>query len=215
MAMDLEEQEQLDEAKEWWRKNGNKVIWGVTAFLLIAAGWRGWQTWTHNQTAEASALYERAVQAMSNNDMKGAKEATARIMSEADNLWGWGWKAYATPAAWLIGRLNYDTGDLKSARAQYEFALEHTKDDGAKQLARLRLAQLMFEQKDHAGAMALLADPFPTPFLGLAGQIKGDILAEQGKTADARAAYKQALEKLDEKSPLKALLEVRLDAMGG
>ena len=44
---------------------------------------------------------------------------------------------------------------------------------------------------------------------------KGDILAEQGKTADARAAYKLALEKLGDKSSLKPLLEIRLDALGG
>ncbi|MBI5331897.1 MAG: tetratricopeptide repeat protein [Betaproteobacteria bacterium] len=209
MALDLEEQEQLDEAREWWKKHGNKVIWGVTAFLLLAAGWRGWQTWNQNQTAEASVLFEKAVQAMANNDAKGAKEATARIMEDHSR------SAYATPAAWLIGRLNYENGDIKSAGAQYEFALEHAKDDGVRQIARLRLAQLRLEQKDHAGALALLEESFTPAFQGLAGQLKGDILAVQGKPAEARIAYKQALEKLDGKSPLKALLEVRLDAMGG
>lgn len=209
MALDLEEQEQLDEAKEWWRKNGNKVIWGVTAFLLIAAGWRGWQTWTEKQTAEASGLYERAVQSLSNNDVKSAKEATARLMEDYSR------SAYATPAAWLIGRMNYENGDIKSASAQYEYALKHARDDGAKQLARLRLAQVKLDQKDHAGALALVSDGFAPAFQGLAGQIKGDILADQGKTADARAAYQQALKSLDDKSPLKTLLEVRLDAMGG
>jgi predicted negative regulator of RcsB-dependent stress response len=209
MALDLEEQEQLDEAKEWWRKNGNKVIWGVTAFLLIAAGWRGWQTWTEKQTAEASGLYERAVQAMSNNDVKAAKEATARLMEDYPR------SAYAAPAAWLIGRLNYENGDIKSARAQYEYALEHARDDGAKQLARLRLAQIKLDQKDHAGALVLVSADFAPAFQGLAGQLKGDILADQGKTADARAAYQQAIKSLDDKSPLKSLLEIRLDAMGG
>ncbi len=209
MALDLEEQEQLDEAKAWWKLHGNKVIWGVTLFLLAAAGWRAWETWTRNQAAEASMLFDQAVQATSLNDLKTAKDAAGRIMENH------GRSAYAAPAAWLAGHINYETGDLKSARAQYEYALDHARDDGARQLARLRLAALLFEQKDLAGAQKLLEEAFDPAFQGLAGQIKGDILVAQGKPAEARAAYKLALEKLGDKSPLKPLVEIRLDGLGG
>jgi len=209
MALDLEEQEQLDEAKAWWKLHGNKVIWGVTLFLLAAAGWRAWETWTRNQAAEASMLFDQAVQATSLNDLKTAKDAAGRIMENHAR------SAYAAPAAWLAGHINYETGDLKSARAQYEYALDHARDDGARQLARLRLAALLFEQKDLAGAQKLLEEAFDPAFQGLAGQLKGDILVAQGKTAEARAAYKLALEKLGDKSPLKPLVEIRLDGLGG
>jgi predicted negative regulator of RcsB-dependent stress response len=209
MALDLEEQEQLDEAKVWWKLHGNKVIWGVTLFLLAAAGWRAWETWTRNQAAEASMLFDQAVQATSLNDLKTAKDAAGRIMENHAR------SAYAAPAAWLAGHINYETGDLKSARAQYEYALDHARDDGARQLARLRLAALLFEQKDLAGAQKLLDEAFDPAFQGLAGQLKGDILVAQGKTAEARAAYKLALEKLGDKSPLKPLVEIRLDGLGG
>lgn len=214
MALDLEEQEQIDEAKVWWKQHGNKVIWGVTLFLLAAAGWRAWDTWSRNQAAEASLLFDTAVQAAGMNDLKSAKDATARIM---DNQ-AWykpGWRAYATPAAWLAGRINYETGDLKSAQAQYQFALDHAADEGAKQLARLRLAGLLLEQKDAAGALKLLEGTFEPAFQGLAGQLKGDVLVALGKPAEAREAYKLALEKLDEKSSLKPLVEIRLDGLGG
>ena len=209
MALDLEEQEQIDEFKAWWKQHGNKVIWGVTAFLLLAGGWRAWETWQRKQGAEASMLFESAVQAISMNDAKGTKEATARIMEDQAR------SGYATPAAWLAGRVNYESGDLKSARAQYQFALDHAKDDGLRQLARIRLAGILFEEKDPAAALKLLDGSFDPAFQGLAAQLKGDILAEQGKTADARAAYKLALEKLGDKSSLKPLLEIRLEALGG
>mgnify|MGYP000978047333 FL=1 len=209
MALDLEEQEQVDEAKAWWNQHGSKVIWGVTAFLLVAAGWRGWQTWTHNQAAEASMLFDQSVQAASLNDLKSAKAVAAQIMENHAS------SAYSAPAAWLAGRINYESGDIKSARAQYEFALEHASDDGVKQLARLRLAALHFEEKDIPGALKLLEAPFDAAFTGLAEQLKGDLLAAQGKTAEARAAYKLALEKLGDKSSLKPLVEIRLDGLGG
>ncbi len=209
MAFDLEEQEQLDEFKAWWKQHGTKVILGVAVFLLSVGGWRAWQTWQHDQAAEASMLFDTAVQAASVNDLKATKEITARIMENQPR------SAYAAPAAWLAGRVNYESGNLKSARAQYEYALEHARDDGLKQLARLRLAAILFEDKDSAGALAQLEGSFDPAFQGLAAQLKGDILVEQGKPAEARAAYKLALEKLDAKSSLKPLLEIRLDALGG
>jgi predicted negative regulator of RcsB-dependent stress response len=209
MALDLEEQEQVDEAKAWWKQHGNKVIWGVTLFLLATAGWRAWESWTRNQSAEASMLFDRAVQAASMNDLKSAKAAAAQIMENHAS------SAYSTPAAWLAGRINYESGDSKSARAQYEFALEHARDDGVRQLARLRLATLHFEEKDVPGAMKLLEDPFDPAFQGLAEQLKGDLFAAQGKSAEARAAYKLALEKLGDKSSLKPLVEIRMDGLGG
>ena len=209
MALDLEEQEQVDEAKAWWKQNGSKVIWGVTVFLLIAAGWRAWQTWNHTQAAEASMLFDQSVQAASMNDLKTAKAVAAQIMEKHAG------SAYSAPAAWLAGRINVESGDIKSARAQYEFALEHARDDGVQQLARLRLATLLFEEKDLPGALKLLQDTVDPAFQGLAEQLKGDVLAAQGKDAEARAAYKLALEKLGDASSLKPLVEIRLDSLGG
>jgi predicted negative regulator of RcsB-dependent stress response len=209
MALDLEEQEQVDEAKAWWKQHGNKVIWGVTAFLLATAGWRAWETWSHNQAAEASMLFDSAVQAASMNDLKTAKAAAAQIMENHAR------SAYSAPAAWLAGRINTESGDAKSARAQYEFALEHARDDGVRQLARLRLAALKFEEKDLPGALKLLEAPFEPAFQGLAEQLKGDLYAAQNKPAEARAAYKLAIEKLGDKSSLKPLVEIRLDGLGG
>ncbi|MDD5389682.1 MAG: tetratricopeptide repeat protein [Gallionellaceae bacterium] len=209
MAFDLEEQEQIDEFKVWWKLHGMKVILGVTAFLVIVGGWRAWETWQRNQAVEASMLFDTAVQAASMNELKATKDTTARIMENQ------GRSAYATPAAWLAGRVNYESGDLKSARAQYQYALDHAKDGGLKQLARIRLAGVLFEEKDAPGALALLNESYDPAFQGLAAQLKGDVLIEQGKTEEARAAYKLALEKLGDKSSLKPLLEIRLDALGG
>jgi predicted negative regulator of RcsB-dependent stress response len=209
MAYDLEEQEQIDEFKAWWKQYGNRVIWGATLFILLAGGWRAWQTWQHKQSAEASMMFDTAVQAASMNDLKSAKSATAQIMENQSA------SGYAAPAAWLAGRLNHESGDLKSARAQYEFALSHAKDGGLEQIGRLRLAGILFEEKDYAGAMAKLEASFDPAFQGLAAQLKGDILVEQNKLEEARATYKLALEKLDDKSPLKSLVETRLDALGG
>jgi len=48
----------------------------------------------------------------------------------------------------------------------------------------------------------------------LAADLKGDILAAQGKPAEARAAYQLALEKSDAASRYRSLIELKLDALG-
>lgn len=209
MALDLEEQEKLDELKAWWRQNAKWIITGVTVFLLAVAGWRGWQTWTHKQALEASQLFERAVQAAMMNDVKAVREITSQIMEN------YGRTAYATPAAWLAGQVNHGSGDLKSAGAQYAYALDKARDASVKQLARLRLAAIRLENKDLAGALALLQEPHDAAFAGLYAHLKGDVLVEQGKTEEARAAYQEALKKLGDKSALTPLVEIKLDALGG
>ena len=49
----------------------------------------------------------------------------------------------------------------------------------------------------------------------LLGQMKGDVLAAQGKRPDARAAYKSALEKSADKAGAgRELLQQKLDSLG-
>jgi len=208
MALDLEEQEQLDEFKAWWRQNGKWVIAGVAAFLIVAGSVRGWHYWTAKQATQASQLFEQAMQAVAANDVKAAKEITGQIMENYPRT------AYSAPAAWLAGRINYDAGDFKSAKAQFEYALDHARDSGVEQLARLRLAAVLFDEKDYDGALKQLAEKHDAAYEGLYAQLKGDVFSAQGKTNEAREAYRLALDKLDDKSPLKPLVEIKLDGLG-
>ncbi|MEW5893474.1 MAG: tetratricopeptide repeat protein [Pseudomonadota bacterium] len=209
MALDLEEQEQLDEFKAWWRQNGKWVIAALVAFLLVVGGVRGWQYWSAKQAGEASRLFEQAMQATAANDIKAIKEITGQIMEHYPRT------AYSAPAAWLVGRINYEAGDLKSARAQFQFALDHARDAQLEQLARLRLAAVLLDEKDYDGALAQLNHPHDAAYAGLYALLKGDVLVAQGKPAEAKAAYQLAVEKLNEKSQLKQLAEIKLEGLGG
>ena len=208
MALDLEEQEQLEDLKAWWRQNGKWLVAGVAAFLIAVGGMRGWQDWTAKQTAEASQLFEQAMQAVAANEIKAVKDITGRIMENYPR------SAYSAPAAWLAGRINYDAGDRKSAMAQFQFALDHARDSGLEQLARLRLASIMLDEKDFDGALAQLNHAHDATYAGLYALLKGDVLVAQGKPAEAKAAYQLAVEKLDEKSQLKQLAEMKLEGLG-
>ena len=51
-------------------------------------------------------------------------------------------------------------------------------------------------------------------YTALYSDLKGDVLAAQGKNQEARAAYQVALDKSDSRSGYRALVQVKLDALG-
>jgi hypothetical protein len=69
------------------------------------------------------------------------------------------------------------------------------KDDETAALARLRLAGIRLDEKKYDEALALLEAKHAEAFVPLYADLRGDILAAQGKPAEARAATNFALEK--------------------
>ena len=63
--------------------------------------------------------------------------------------------------------------------------------------------------------MKLLDATHAEAFVGLYADLKGDVLAAQGKTEEARAAYQLALDKMESKSAYRNLIQLKLDGLGG
>jgi predicted negative regulator of RcsB-dependent stress response len=207
MAYDLEEQEQLDALKAWWKDNGNHVLMVVTAAFVAFAGFQGWKYYQHQQGMQASAEYEALTQ-MDVKDVKKIRSVSGQLMEKFSGT------PYAARAALMAARANYEAGDVKSAHAQMEWAIKHTSDDSVKSIAQLQLAGLQFEEKKYDNALKTLADKHDPAFDGLLSDLKGDILVAQGKPAEAKKAYAEALAKLDEKGKFRKYTEQKLDALG-
>jgi predicted negative regulator of RcsB-dependent stress response len=63
---DLEEQEQIDTIKTWWKMYGNLVTSVVSRLRLAVIGWQGWNWYQRGQsTAQAAAIYGVLEQAVS------------------------------------------------------------------------------------------------------------------------------------------------------
>ena len=54
MALDLEEQEQVEELKAWWKLHGGFIAALVLAVAVGFAGWQGWRWYQASQAAQAS-----------------------------------------------------------------------------------------------------------------------------------------------------------------
>jgi predicted negative regulator of RcsB-dependent stress response len=128
-------------------------------------------------------------------------------------------------AAMLSGRAQAEAGDLKNAKVQLQWAAENAKDDALRDLARLRLAVLLVEEKNYDDAVKqLTAEPSSASFAARFNDLRGDVLALQGKSAEAKAAYEAAINNLTAKAddaasktrrdPYKEMVQSKLEAAG-
>jgi predicted negative regulator of RcsB-dependent stress response len=206
---DLEEQEKLDDLKAWWEQNSKYVSAAVVVVALVVIGVQGWRWYQRTQAEQASVLYQAVSQAARANDISKAKEPASQIIDRFART------AYAPRAALLYAKMLYDSGDKPGARVQLQWVVDHASEDELKAIARFRLAQAMLDEKQYDEALKTLDIKTDDVFTGLFADLKGDILAAMGKNVEAKAAYEIALAKIDPKSPYRAFVQVKFDALGG
>ncbi len=217
---DHEEQEQLDTLKAWWRDHGNKVINLALAAALVAAGISGWKWWQDRQSVGAGALYGQLQEAVEKRDVKTVRDTAVELAEKYDGT------VYAGMGALLAARVQMDAGDAKNAKAQLAWAAEKANDPALRDLARLRLAGLLLDDKAYDEALKQLSKDPEASFVVRFAELKGDIYAAQGKADEARAAYQVAISKLDSKGGVdtpatqregmyRELMQIKLDSLGG
>lgn len=207
-VLDLQEQEQLDTLKSWWKDNGNWVLGVVLVVTVAMGGWRGWQYYQNKQTSEAATLYQQFVEQLASNDAKRVNDAAAAVMDK------YAATPYASRAALIAAQVNESGKEPLRAKTQLQWVIEHASEDGLKSVASLRMASMLLDEKDYTGALKLLDAKHAASFDALYADLKGDVLGAQGKPAEARAAYQLAFDKLDEKSSYRNLVQMKLDTFG-
>jgi predicted negative regulator of RcsB-dependent stress response len=209
MAYDLEEQEQIETLKSWWKQYGNLVTWLLIAALGAYAAWSGWNYYQRSQAAQAGQLYDEITRAVAAKD-------TARVLrGAADMREKFSRTAYAEMAALTAAKAAFDANDLNGAKAQLQWVVDSGRDEEYRALARIRLAGVLLDEKAYDEGLKLLSADVPVAFAGALADRRGDLLMAQNKVAEARAAYQEALQKSDAKSPGRQLIQLKLDAIGG
>ena len=210
MAYDLEEQEQLATLKAWWKDNGAKVVALLLAVAIGAAGWQAWRSWNANQSQQAVALYDSLVRAVQAGDAKALRDAGGTLLESFPRT------LYASMGALASARFHFERADLKNAKTQLQWVVERSPSDELRDLARLRLAGVLLDDKAYDEALKLLEAQHAAPLAAQYAALKGDLLVAKQQPAEAKAAYKLALEKTDERNvPFRASVQLRLDALGG
>jgi predicted negative regulator of RcsB-dependent stress response len=206
--LDLQEQEQLDALKAFWKQYGNLITWALIAALAVYAGLNAWKWWQREQSAKAGALYEQLQIAAQGGDAQRAGQVFGDLKERYPRT------AFAEQGGLLAARVQFDRGQADAAKARLSWVAENAGEDEYKTVARLRLAGLLMQAKDYDAALKQLDAAKAPTFEALVADRRGDVLLAQGKAADARAAYQAAWKAMDDKLEYRRLIDAKLTALG-
>lgn len=209
MAYDLEQQEQLASIKGWWNQYGNLATWLLIIVLAGYAAWAGWNYYQRNQSAQAAQLYEELQKSAAAKDNARVQRVAADMQDKFSKT------SYAQMSALTAAKVAFDANDLKAAKTQLQWVIDHGLDAEYRAIAKIRLAGVLLDEKAYDEGLKLLSGDFPAQFASIVADRKGDILVAENKLEAARASYQLALDKEDQKNPGRQLIQLKLDAIGG
>jgi predicted negative regulator of RcsB-dependent stress response len=207
MALDLEEQEQVEELKAYWKKYGNYITRGAIVFFVLYGLFQGWSYYQTKQSLSASELYQSIVVL----DEKNTKDIMQKSQSLMDDYSG---TPYAGRAAILFAKASYAEGSKDKAKEKLEWASTHAKESGTESIALIQLGQILVEEKKYDEALKKANAVDNEGYLGLSNDLKGDVLNAMGKKEDAKKAYQEALKRFGPKDPYSRFTQEKLEALG-
>ncbi len=206
--LDLEEQEQLDQLKAFWKQYGNLITWALIDVLGAFAAWNLYQRWQTSQATDASALYDELDRVAKSGDLAKVERVFTDIKDKFPST------TYAQQGALLAAKTYFEAGKATESKAALTWVAEKSSDDGYQAIARLRLAAVLVNDKAYDDALKQLGGKFSPEFSPLVADRTGDVFMLQGKKAEARAEYEKAYKEFDERTEYRRLVEVKLNGLG-
>jgi len=207
MALDLEEQEQVDALKVLWERFGSYITWGVIAFFVLYAIFQGWGYFQTKQSFGASELYQSIVVL----DEKNTKDILQKSQKLMDDYSG---TPYAGRAAILFAKASYLEGNKDKSKEKLAWAASHAKESATESIALIQLGQILVEEKKYEDALKKVNEVDNEGYLGLSNDLKGDILNAMGKKEEAKKAYQEALKRFGPKDPYAKFTQEKLESLG-
>jgi predicted negative regulator of RcsB-dependent stress response len=181
----------------------------MTAFIAAIVGTQAWNYYHKQQAQQSADLFAVLQQQVEQGSDPAKINDAAHLLTE-----GFPTSGYASRAALIAAQANADAGNQQAAKSKLQWALDRSKEPELKDIARLRLAGILLDEKKYEEALNLLNAQHGEPFSGLYADLKGDILAASGKIAEARVAYQQAIDKLSGgRSAYQNIVQMKLDAL--
>src|SRR5450755_4321333 len=116
--LDLEEQEQLDDLKAFWKQYGNLVTWVLVLALGGYAAWNGWNYYLRDQGAKAGVLYDEIDRAAQATDSERATRIFADMKERYPRA------VFTQQAGLLAARVAAEKGQYDAARASLGWVAE-------------------------------------------------------------------------------------------
>ncbi|GAB3094622.1 YfgM family protein [Lysobacter terrae] len=200
MAIDelLDEHEQSERVREWLRRNGSALVFGVALGLAAIGGWQWWQRHQDGKQAQAATDYQAAIDAVQAND----KAAAGKIQTVPEGT-------FRALAQLELAKSQVQGGQVEAAIATLR-AIKAA-DPAIAAIVNQRLARLLIDHKQADAALKLVATADSLTAL----EIRGDAQLALGQRDQARDSYGKALLKAEVGTPQRRVLELKLTEAGG
>lgn len=202
------EEEQVEAIRKWWRDNGKSVIFGVVLGLAAVFGWRGWQEHRAAQAMASSELFQDVLTSLRSDTPDKARAPAEEIVK---NYSGTG---YGLLARLVLAKLDVDSQHLDQAAGQLKQALAATSQTSLELEIRLRLARVQTAAGNLDTALATLDVKDPGSYAPDYAELRGDILARQGKAKQAYTAYEEAKQGYTKNGLDTSMLEMKMADLG-
>jgi predicted negative regulator of RcsB-dependent stress response len=201
--------DQGEVVKKWLSENGSAIVMGLVIAFGGLFGFKQWQSWQENNRQQASAEYEVLVELLSAEQLDAAM---ANFQNLQDN---YPKSPYTSMAALQVARARIEVNQPDLALGLYEYVMENGYPKAMTVVARERLARVLLDQGEADRALTVLEGVGDlTGFESRYAEVRGDIRYDQGRMAEAEAAYLEALELLEAGAGDRAKLVMKLESMG-
>ena len=190
-TFDLDEQEQISELKLFWQQNGKFITAGVAGIVVSLAVWQGWNWHQSSRAHDANVAYHTLLDATTQKDGAKIKAIAGQITTQFPG------SEQAMLAALVSAKFSADAKDTATARSFLQIVIDQSRDEGLRDIATLRLASMLLDDKNTDDALKVLSREVTPAFMPRVLDLKGDVLAASGKNTEARAAWQDALVKID------------------
>lgn len=185
MAYSIEEEQEINQLKEWWKENGKTII---VAFILGVGGmfgWRYWQAHQAEQIAQASAQYDALINSVQQDEQ--AKKANIEQFVQANSK-----TAYAVFALLDEAKKATEKQDFSAAEANLNQALTQSQDEVLTSIVALRLSAVQFQLSQLDNALSTLNQVKGESFNARKAILTGDIQIAKGDKVAAKNSFEQA-----------------------
>ena len=207
MAAHLEEQQELDDFKYFWKNWGR---WLFALLIAAALGYLGYIIYKDHKISQnreaAEVLAQMVDKAQSKADSKQINTDLLKLQQDYPDT------VSAAQATMMVAATEFDAGRYDTAAGHLNWVLSNQKAPLIQALAAQRLAVVLLQQKKYAEALAALDTKVDADFAPILLETKGDVYAAQNKAKEAAQSYQQALEKLPKDAIERELLQMKLDS---
>ena len=184
MREDLEQQEQMQNLKAFWKANGTWIIYSLILVFLIVGSINGWKLWNNYNKEKASKILTNLEKNIEGQNTDIALRLYQEISDDYPNT------LQAGLAGLLIAKSLISDGQREKAAS---ILGELTNNSQVKWLAIVRLSNILLDLNRPGEVIEIIPEIIPDHWVGIVIDRRGDAFATLGDFESAKKDWLRAL----------------------